>query len=373
MERIKVGVIFGGRSAEHEVSIASAKALIDSLDRRKYEPVPMGIDLNGWWHIDADPARMIESGGKVKALPGRPLKETLPTPSGRSLADRFACTGNGHSRVDVIFPLIHGTYGEDGTLQGLLEMAGLPYVGAGVLGSAVGMDKWCQKLVLSAADIPVVDFVAFRHADYVGHEEEIEKRILEKLHFPLFVKPSNSGSSKGISKVKTAEELRLAIVDALSYDRRIVVEQGLSARELETAVLGNDTPKASRVGEVLPLREWYDFEAKYSEGGMRLAVPADIDSSLEARIQELAIRAFTVTDTFGMARIDFFLDRETGRLCLNEINTIPGFTAMSVYSKLWAASGIPYGKLVDRLIELALERHQTKEPVFLREISHGNH
>jgi D-alanine-D-alanine ligase len=266
-----------------------------------------------------------------------------------------------------MFPLIHGTYGEDGTLQGLLEMAGLPYVGAGVLGSAVGMDKWCQKLVLSAADVPVVDFVAFRHADYSGHEDEIERRILTKLHLPLFVKPSNSGSSKGISKVKTVDALRPAIVDAMNYDHRIVVEQGLSARELETAILGNEKPRASRVGEILPQREWYDYEAKYTEGGMRLAVPADIDPSLEVRIQELAIRAFTVTDTFGMARIDFFQDRETGNLYLNEINTIPGFTAMSVYSKLWAASGIPYAKLVDRLIELAIARHGSKEPSFLRE------
>jgi D-alanine-D-alanine ligase len=330
------------------------------MDKALFEPVPNGIDREGNWHVGADPARMLAAGGEVKALPEH-ASEPLPEPTGRFLAERFTCTSNGHSRVDVLFPLIHGTYGEDGTLQGLLEMAGLPYVGSGVLGSAVGMDKWTQKLTLKAAEIPVVDFVAFRQVDYVGHEAEIEERILSAFPMPVFVKPSNSGSSLGIAKVKHPCGLRAAIEDALRYDRRIVVERGMAVRELETALLGNDKLEASRVGEILPTREWYDYEAKYSAGGMRLNVPADITPELEKEIQDLAVRAFGVMDGSGLARVDFFQDRATGALYLNEINTIPGFTAMSVYSKLWEASGLGYAKLVKRLIELAVERHEAKE------------
>jgi D-alanine-D-alanine ligase len=359
-ERLRIGIIYGGRSSEHRVSVNSAKALVESMDKALFEPVPIGIDREGNWHVGADPARMLAAGGEVKALPEH-ASEPLPAPTGRFLAERFTCTSNGNSRVDVLFPLIHGTFGEDGTLQGLLEMAGLPYVGSGVLGSAVGMDKWTQKLTLKAAGIPVVDFVAFRQVDYIGHEAEIEEQILSAFPMPVFVKPSNSGSSLGIAKVKHPCSLRAAIEDALRYDRRVVVERGMDVRELETALLGNDLLEASRVGEILPQREWYDYEAKYSPGGMRLKVPADITPEQEKEIQTLAIRAFGVMDGSGLARVDFFQDRATGALYLNEINTIPGFTAMSVYSKLWDASGLGYAQLVNRLVALAIERHEAKE------------
>jgi D-alanine-D-alanine ligase len=361
--RTRIGIIFGGRSVEHEVSVASAKALVEALDPERYDIVPIGIDRDGTWYIGADPARMLASGGEVRAPAAAAAAGAAAAlaarPSARFLADRFACTDNGHSRVDVMFPLIHGTNGEDGTLQGLLEMAGLPYVGSGVLGSAVGMDKWSQKLVLQGAGIPVVEFLAFRRADVAGREQDVHRRILDRLGLPVFVKPSNSGSSLGISKVKEPGGLGAALAAAFRYDRRLIVERGIDARELETALLGNDHPQASRVGEVVSKREWYDYEAKYTPGGMELIVPADIPADLESRIQELAVRAFGVMDAAGLARIDFFCDRRTGALYLNEVNTIPGFTAMSVYSKLWAASGLAYAPLVDRLVDLALERHRT--------------
>lgn len=367
MKKIRVGVIYGGRSSEHKVSVSSAKALIESM-RDRYDTLPIGIDRQGTWHVGAEPARMIEAGGEVRALPAGSAdaaSTALVDTQSRFLADVFTAS-NGRARVDVMFPLIHGTFGEDGTLQGLLEMGGLPYVGSGVLGSAVGMDKWAQKLVLQAAGIPVVEYHAFREADYRGREKAVHEEILAKFGLPVFVKPSNSGSSMGIHKVKKPADLEVAILDALRYDRRIVVERGLSARELETAVLGNEHAEASRVGEIIPKREWYDYEAKYTDGGMELVVPAEIPAELEERIRSTAVKAFGVTDCSGLARIDFFQDRATGALYLNEINTIPGFTATSCYSKLWEASGMAYGTLVDRLIQLALERHRQKEPKFLQ-------
>lgn len=378
MDRIRVGIIYGGRSSEHPVSVASARALIESMDRSRYDTVPIGIDRDGVWHVGMDPARVLAQGGDMRTL-GSGAAGTLasagaepPSPptamvttTARTLAERFDCSSSGSMRVDVMFPLIHGTYGEDGTLQGLLEMAGIPYVGSGVLGSAVGMDKWGQKLMARAAGIPVVDFEAFVQAEYLGHESRWHERIIESLGLPVFVKPSNSGSSMGISKVKTAQELGPCIAEALRYDRRIVVEKGISAREVEVALLGNENPRLSCVGEVCPKREWYDYEAKYSDGGMELRVPADLSKEKETELKTLALRAATVFDIAGLSRIDFFMDRSTGHLYLNEVNTIPGFTAMSVYSKLWEASGIPYAQLVDQLISLALTRHQAKQPQFL--------
>lgn len=357
--RIRVGVIYGGRSSEHKVSVNSAKALLESMADR-YDTVPIGIDKDGRWHVGAEPARMLEAGGEVKALPGAPAAD----PSQKFLTERFTPT-NGRGRVDVMFPLVHGTFGEDGTLQGLLEMAGIPYVGAGVLGSAVGMDKWTQKLMLQAAGIPIIEFVGFREADYTGREEQVHADILKKFGLPVFVKPSNSGSSMGIAKVKEAGELGAAIRDALRYDKRVVVERGLAVRELETAVLGNDRPECSRVGEVVPRREWYDYEAKYAAGGADLVLPAQIPAELEAQIQTTAIHAFGLMDCSGLARVDFFLDRASNQLYLNEINTIPGFTATSAYSKLWGCSGVSYATLVDKLIQYALERHRARQPEFL--------
>lgn len=364
-KKIRVGILYGGRSAEHEVSIESARALIGGMNRDRYELMPIGIDLDGNWHPGAEPDKMLE------VLQTRQLEAAPPADDGDDVTGTVESSAlvkdavlenrlsaiNQEARIDVVFPLIHGTYGEDGRLQGLMDMAGVAYVGSGVLGSSVCMDKWAQKLAAKGAGIPVVPFVAFRARDYRSDAKGVEARIARELGFPNFVKPSNGGSSRGMTKVKSADQVKAALEDAFQYDDRVVVEKGIDARELETAILGNEFPRASRVGEILPQKEWYDFEAKYSEGGMKLEIPADIPHELEKRIQETALHVFSVFDCSGIARVDFFQDRKDGALYLNELNTIPGFTAMSVYSKLWAASGLLYSDLVDELIRLAIERH----------------
>jgi D-alanine-D-alanine ligase len=355
-----VGVIFGGRSGEHEVSLRSAESIINALDRDKYEIVPIAITKRGQWLASSEatnllPSAVIESADERVAIYGDPTE--------RGLA-RFSKEGKvgGRDSLDVVIPVLHGTYGEDGTIQGLLEMADVPYVGCGVLASAAGMDKVVMKRLFREAGLPIVDFTHFLRTQWEANPSAIESRVMEEIGFPCFVKPANLGSSVGISKAVDAGSLNAAIVIAAKFDRKIIVEKGVDAREIEVSVLGNDEPIASLPGEIVPqTAEFYDYKAKYVDAeGARLAIPAELSEARTAEIQPLAIRAFQAIDGSGLGRVDFFLERETGRLLVNEINTMPGFTSISMYPKLWEASGIGYGQLIDRLIELAFERHREK-------------
>ena len=379
VKKLRVGVIYGGRSGEHEISIASAASVIKSLDRTRYEPLPIRIEKDGRWiiadraptatsaaevieHARQQPTRSLRP-GRETVLVAHPCEDTLltiertPTRSSDDL-DRAVVTGLG---LDVVFPVLHGPHGEDGTIQGLLELANLPYVGPGVLASAVGMDKSAMRVMFSAHGLPVAPWKSFLRREWEADAARVTESALS-LGLPLFVKPANLGSSVGISKVKTAEALKAAIDHAFEFDRKAVIEWGVpDAREIECAVLGNDDPKASVPGEVVPAREFYDYEAKYLDEGSRTIVPADLDAAQIAEVQRLAIAAFRAVDAAGMSRVDFLLSRPTGTIYLNEINTIPGFTTISMYAKIWGASGVTYPALVDRLIQLALERHADKQ------------
>ncbi|HEY8551251.1 MAG TPA: D-alanine--D-alanine ligase family protein [Vicinamibacterales bacterium] len=377
MKRLRVGVIYGGRSGEHEVSLASAAAVIANLDRQRYEPVALRIEKDGRWTLaDRLPSvssaaeviahARLESGRSLRAarevhLVAHPGEETILS------IDRAARGDAGHALVtgvglDVIFPVLHGPLGEDGTVQGLLELANLPYVGCGVLASAVGMDKAMMKTVFAQHGLPIVDHAVVLRREWHRDRERLTSEILARLPLPLFVKPANLGSSVGISKVTTPDALGPAIDAAAEFDRKIVVEAGVvNAREIECAVLGNDEPVASVAGEVIPSREFYDYEAKYLDSASQTIIPADLTPAQLAEVQRLAIRAFTAIDGAGLARVDFLLSRDTGRFYVNEINTLPGFTTISMYAKLWEASGLPYPALLDRLIQLALERHAEKQ------------
>lgn len=379
MKKLRVGVIYGGRSSEHEISVASAASVIKSLDRTRYEPLPIRIEKDGRWTI-ADRAPTATSAAEVIAqaraqatrtfrsgretvLMAHPGGDTLltierrPDTSG-SDEERAIVTGLG---LDVVFPVLHGPYGEDGTIQGLLELANVPYVGPGVLASAVGMDKAAMRVMFAAHGLPLAPWKAFTRREWEAGASTVLDGSLA-LGLPVFVKPANLGSSVGISKVKTDAELRPAIEQAFEYDRKIVVEWGVpDAREIECAVLGNDAPEASLPGEVIPAREFYDYEAKYLDEGSRTVVPADLTAEQVAEFQRLAVQAFRAVDAAGMSRVDFLLSRTSGAIYLNEINTIPGFTTISMYSKMWEASGLAYAALVDRLIQLALERHAEKQ------------
>lgn len=350
---LRVGVLFGGRSGEHEVSLVSAASVIRGLDPDKYEAVPIGITKDGHWLLGQ---------GAVKMLPevlkgGRRVMLTAdPTEAALMPLDR----GAGAQRLDVIFPVLHGTFGEDGTIQGMLDLAGLPYVGAGVLGSAIGMDKDVAKRLCAAAGIPVVPWVTVHRWDWENKPEAIKAEIEEKFSYPVFVKPATLGSSVGMSKVHDAEELRPALDLACQFGMKILVEKAVSAREIEVSVLGNHDPKASIPGEIVPHREFYDYTAKYLEEGTRLLIPAELKPAQVERIQSLAVEAFRTLELAGMARVDFFLEKKGGKLFLNEVNTIPGFTSISMYPKLWEASGISFRELIDKLIELAFELHAEK-------------
>jgi D-alanine-D-alanine ligase len=372
--RLRVGVLYGGRSGEHEISLASAAAVFANLDRKRYEPVAIRIERDGRWVLADRPpsaasaAEVIEQvrsdvsrlrGGREVFLPPRPGDETVLLVTRRP-SDPDAATVASLG-LDVVFPVLHGPFGEDGTIQGLLELAGLPYVGCGVLASAVGMDKGVMKVVFRAHGLRVPDWVLVRKHEWQRSRDPIRREIDGALRYPLFVKPANLGSSVGISKVHGPEGLDAAIDAAAEFDRRIIVENGVEdAREIECAVLGNDTPEASVPGEIVPSREFYDYEAKYLDAGSRLEIPAALDGTQAAEIRRQAMTAFTAIDGAGFARVDFLLRRSTGELFVNEINTIPGFTTISMFSKLWAASGVPYGALVDRLIDLALERQRDR-------------
>jgi len=354
-KRLRIGVLFGGRSGEHEVSLASAASVIRALDPEKYEAVPIGITKDGRWLVGTGAVKMLpevlKSGARVM----------LPAdPSAAALVAVGPSSGQPSVMVDVMFPVLHGTFGEDGTVQGLLELAGLPYVGAGVLGSAVGMDKDVQKRLFEQAGLPVVPFLAVRRTEWEHDRARVLKAIKKKFKFPLFVKPATLGSSVGMTRVKSAHEISAAMDVAAEFALKIVVERGVNAREIEVSVLGNDDVRASIPGEIVPHREYYDYAAKYLEGGTDLLIPAPLTKKQVATFQDYAVGAFRAIDGTGMARCDFFLERRTNKIFVNELNTIPGFTSISMYPKMWEASGLPYPKLIDQLIELALELHREK-------------
>jgi D-alanine-D-alanine ligase len=388
MKKLRVGVLFGGRSGEHEVSLLSAASVLNAIDKDKYEVVPIGITKDGRWltagaaerllqgkppeearHLragdpEATPGAAVLARGEAVVVPPEPVHRKdgmvpfqTDTPTRRA-SDRAI-------NVDVIFPVLHGTFGEDGTIQGLLELADLPYVGAGVLGSAAGMDKDIMKALFRAAGLPIVKHVTFLRGEWESGAKKVKKLIESKLKYPVFVKPANLGSSVGITKAHNGKELPGCIEEAAKFDRKIIVEEGVGgkkhkAREIECSVLGNDNAKASVPGEIVPGKEFYDYTAKYLDEGSQLIIPAKLSKAETKKVQQLAVAAFKAVDCSGLARVDFLMDPKTRKIYLNEINTMPGFTSISMYPKLWAATGVGYADLIDRLIQLGLERHAEK-------------
>ncbi|HAK54258.1 MAG TPA: D-alanine--D-alanine ligase A [Acidobacteria bacterium] len=376
MPRLRIGVLYGGRSGEHEVSLASAAAVIAHLDPDRYEPIAILVGRDGRWSLPNRPPTIVEAADVIQrarleleaaepvdAPPLRPPPPRVTEPQAMvQLADGTVAPPVQHLALDIVFPVLHGPYGEDGTVQGLLELADVPYVGAGVLASAVGMDKAVMKVLFGANGLAQVDHRLVRSAAWRDGPAAIRQMIASELGFPLFVKPANLGSSVGISKVKTADDLDAAIALAAQFDRKIVVEAAVpNAREIECAVLGNDDIATSVPGEVVPSREFYDYEAKYLDTGSALRIPAPIEPDEAEEVRRLAEAAFRAVDGCGMARVDFLLNDGTRELFVNELNTIPGFTTISMYAKLWEASGLAYPQLLDRLVELALERHADKK------------
>jgi D-alanine-D-alanine ligase len=395
MKKLRVGILFGGRSGEHEVSLLSAASVFEAIDKNKFEVVPIGITKEGHWVTAADAERLMRGefphqqerhlragdpdvtpGAAVLARGEAVVVPPEPQPQGGSLttfqtdAASHALTRRAADRainVDIIFPVLHGTFGEDGTIQGLLELADTAYVGAGVLGSAAGMDKDVMKSLFRAAGLPIVQHVTILRSDWEAEPKKVQKRVEAVLKYPVFVKPANLGSSVGISKAHDRAELGPAIAEAAKFDRKIVIEQGvggkkLKAREIECSVLGNDKPAASIPGEIVPSKEFYDYDAKYLDEGSQLIIPAKLRKAEIKKVRELAIRAFQAVDCSGLARVDFLMEPGKGRkIYVNEINTMPGFTAISMYPKLWAATGLSYPDLIERLIQLGLERHEEKK------------
>jgi D-alanine-D-alanine ligase len=391
MKKLRVGVLFGGRSGEHEVSLLSAASVLNAIDKKKYEVVPIGITKQGRWVTAAHAERLLQ--GKPPETPEpRHLRAGDPdaTPAAAVLARGEGVVvppmpGQDHSSlmpfetdahelpaavdsvdVDIIFPVLHGTFGEDGTIQGLLELADIAYVGAGVLGSAAGMDKDVMKRLFRDAGLPIVKHVTALRSDWRGQPKKVRKQIESSLKYPVFVKPANLGSSVGISKVHDSSELAAAMDEAARFDRKLVIEQGVGgakakAREIECSVLGNDKPIASVPGEIVPVKEFYDYDAKYLVEGSESIIPAKIGKAKQKEVQRLAVAAFQAVDCAGMARVDFLMDPRTKKMYVNEVNTIPGFTSISMYPKMWAATGISYPELVDRLIQLGMERHAEKK------------
>jgi D-alanine-D-alanine ligase len=388
MKKLRVGILFGGRSGEHEVSLLSAASVLNAIDKNKFEVVPIGITKSGQWLTAAHAERLLTKkdtanddkhlrAGDPELTPGAAVLATgegiivPPMPNASSMVPfatnaAAASTSSQSINVDVIFPVLHGTFGEDGTIQGLLELADIPYVGAGVLGSAAGMDKDVMKRLFAAAGLTMVKHVTVLRSRWDSEPKKVRKDIENKLKYPVFVKPANLGSSVGICKAHDSAELGPAMDIAASYDRKIVVEQGVGsskqkAREIEVSVLGNDKPSASVPGEIVPIAEFYDYAAKYLDEGSKLLIPAKLNKAQIKNVQQMAIAAFQAVDCSGLARVDFLMDAKTGKLYVNEINTMPGFTAISMYPKLWAATGLAYTELITRLIDLALERHGEKK------------
>ncbi|MDQ2683129.1 MAG: D-alanine--D-alanine ligase [Chloroflexota bacterium] len=348
--KINVMVVFGGQSGEHDVSLRSAQTVIGALDPDKYEITQIGITREGGWLVSGDPMAALTADSPLFQIGpgGGPDPEELAEHGVPAIAT---------DQVDVVFPVLHGPMGEDGTIQGMLRLAGIPFVGSGVLGSAVAMDKAMAKLVLAQADIPQAPWLLVNRHELVNDAAGVLDRIETAYPYPVFVKPANMGSSVGVTKAHNRNELEAGLRDAARFDRRIVVEAGVVGRELEISVLGNDQPRASVAGEIRPVNEFYDYNAKYVDDGSELIIPADISPETLAEMQEIAIRAFRALDLAGLARVDFFLEEGTNRVLLNEVNTMPGFTSISMYPMLWEASGLPLHELVDMLISLALDRH----------------
>ena len=394
MAKLRVGILFGGRSGEHEVSLLSAASVLKAIDKNKYDVVPIGITKDGRW-LTAEHAERLLNGagadacareerhlraGDPETTPGAAVLASgeavvvPPEPSHRESGLAPFQTDSSTLRrasdrainVDVIFPVLHGTFGEDGTIQGLLELADIAYVGAGVLGSAAGMDKDIMKSLFRAAGLPIVKHVTVLRGQWEREPKKVQKLVESRLKYPVFVKPANLGSSVGISKVHDRKELGPAIEEAAKFDRKIVIEAGVGgkrnkAREIECSVLGNDAPKASVAGEIVPCKEFYDYDAKYLDEGSELVIPAKLTKAEMKNVQTLAVAAFQAVDCSGLARVDFLMDPKSRKLYVNEINTMPGFTSISMYPKLWAASGLPYSELIDRLIQLGIERHEDKK------------
>jgi len=405
MAKIRVGILFGGRSGEHEVSLLSAASVVKAIDKTKYEVVPIGITKDGRWltaehaerllHGDAalsgagsgadknvratqtlragdpeaTPGAAVLAAGSSVVVPPEPRRESAlqPFQTDAKVADiGLRRAADRAINVDVIFPVLHGTFGEDGTIQGLLELADMAYVGAGVLGSAAGMDKDVMKALFRTAGLPIVKHVTVLRSAWESAPKKVEKLVESKVRYPVFVKPANLGSSVGISKAHDRKELGPAIEEAAKFDRKIVIEEGVGgskrkAREIECAVLGNDDPKASVAGEIVPCKEFYDYDAKYLAEGSELVIPAELTKAEMKRVQALAVAAFQAVDCSGLARVDFLMDPKSRKMYVNEINTMPGFTAISMYPKLWAATGVSYPELIDRLIQLGMERHRDKK------------
>lgn len=399
MAKLRVGILFGGRSGEHEVSLLSAAAVVNAIDKTQYEVVPIGITKDGRWLTAEHAERLLKGKGEdgvgaratqtqlragdPEATPGAAVLATgesvvVPPEPARRDAGLVPFQTDANLRrasdrainVDVIFPVLHGTFGEDGTIQGLLELADIAYVGAGVLGSSAGMDKDIMKSLFRAAGLPIVKHVTILRGQFESLSKEapkkLQKLVESKLKYPVFVKPANLGSSVGISKAHDRKELGPAIAEAAKFDRKIVIEEGVGgkknkAREIECAVLGNDDPKASIAGEIVPCKEFYDYDAKYLAEGSELVIPAKITKAEMKTVQRLAIAAFQAVDCTGLARVDFLMDPKSRRIYVNEINTMPGFTAISMYPKLWGATGVSYPELIDRLIQLGIERHEDKK------------
>ncbi len=357
-KKLQIGLIFGGRSGEHEVSLMSAGSVLSVLDPNKYDVRQIGIAPTGQWLTGDDVLQKLQAGSTAGLEPA----VVLPDPSQAGLYAVREKTLVKLSDIDVFFPLLHGTFGEDGTIQGLFEMAAAGYVGAGVLGSSVGMDKALFKDVMRTHGIPVIDSLLALRSEVEQNINAVITRAEAMSDYPIFTKPANLGSSVGITKCNTRSDLQEGLMEAALYDRRLLIEHGIAqAREIEVSVLGNDDPRASVPGEVIPSREFYSYEAKYVDGTSGLLIPAPLEPELAAQIQSMAVRAFKAIDAAGMARVDFLLDVDSGAFYLNEVNTIPGFTKISMYPKLWDASGMPYAALVDRLIELAMQRKSERD------------
>lgn len=351
-QKLSLALIFGGMSGEYEVSIASARSVASAFDPERYDVIPVRIGKDGIWRVDY---RILFGGGRGRSG-GRRLLPSSP-------ADNYLrdYAGKPMERIDVAFPVMHGTFGEDGCIQGLLEMVGIPFVGSGVLGSAIGMDKAIQKVLLAEAGIPVVDFITFKRHEWEADKDKLARRAKFRLGFPSFIKPVNLGSSIGITKAHDSRELIAGVEEALKYDEKIIIERGVEdAREIECAVLGNLKPAASVLGEIVPSNEFYDYSAKYLSGKSELIIPAELPEAVSEKMRETALQSFRILEAEGLARVDFLMDGD-GRYFLNEINTMPGFTRFSMYPKLWEASGITYSKLLDELIDLALRRDGRRE------------
>lgn len=361
-DRLRIGVLFGGRSGEHEVSLMSAESIINALQGDKYEVVPIGIGRDGKWLIGKDPLSALREAAKQGEGPlGLEPAAFLPDPSKPGLIALEGSVDSSPKALDVVFPVLHGPYGEDGCIQGMLELAGVPYVGSGVAASSVGMDKALMKDIFRSHGFPVMDYVVLKRSS-LAEPESVSDMIEQRLGYPCFVKPANLGSSVGISKAVDRKSLMRALFDAARYDRKLIVEKAaLDCREVECAILGNDEPEASVLGEIVPDGEFYDYEAKYVRGTSELIIPARVSKETTAKVQQLAKEAFLAIDGAGLSRVDFFVHKKSEAIYINEINTMPGFTRISMYPKLWEASGLSYPRLVDRLIDLALERRRDKD------------